>query len=121
MDNYSLDRDIDRRVNIRDSGAARYGAILYALYGVGLFTVVGYIPFIILYFLKRGDVSATFVESHFRWIIRTFIFQLIWGFFGGLLIFIKIGFVILFITWAWCIYRLIKGVLALVERNPLYR
>src|SRR6185369_3210637 len=33
---------------------------------------------VIMNYLKRGDVRGTWLESHFRWQIRTFSFGLLW-------------------------------------------
>ena len=42
-------------------------------------------------YLKRGDVKGTWLESHFRWQIRTFWFTLLWLVIYGLLIITQIG------------------------------
>ena len=52
---------------------------------IGAATVVGAfltgwpsIIAVILNYVKRGDVRGTWLESHFRWQIRTFWFGLLW-------------------------------------------
>jgi len=100
---------------------------------VGVATVVGAfltgwpsIIAVILNYVKRSEVRGTWLESHFRWQIRTFWFGLLWvslcvvfvvATFGiGLLVaWLPIGFVGL-----WFIYRIVRGWMALSERKPMY-
>jgi uncharacterized membrane protein len=82
---------------------------------------------VIMNYARQSDVRGTFLESHFRWQIRTFWFALLWaivilalslplmllvvGFFTA-----WIGFVLLGI---WVIYRIIRGWLALRDQRPV--
>jgi uncharacterized membrane protein len=38
---------------------------------------------VILNYVKRSEVRGTWLESHFRWQIRTFWFGLLWSFADG--------------------------------------
>ena len=81
---------------------------------------------VILNYVKRGDVRFTWLESHFRWQIRTFWFGLLWV--SLCLLFVVATFGIgLLIAWLplafvgfWFIYRIIRGWLALSDRRPMY-
>jgi len=68
-------------------------------------------------YLKRSDVKGTWLESHFRWQIRTFWFTFLWLIVYGLLIITIIGIPIAWIMIAllglWVGYRVIRGWLAL--------
>src|SRR5574343_1217601 len=72
---------------------------------------------VFLNYLKRGEVAGTWLESHFRWQIRTFWFTLLWLFVYGLLIITIIGIPIAWILIAllglWVGYRVIRGWTAL--------
>jgi uncharacterized membrane protein len=88
---------------------------------------VGSVPSIIaviLNYVKRGDARGTWVESHYRWQIRTFWFALLWFVIGWLLIFTIIGIVvgwpILAALTVWLIYRIARGWLRLRDRRPMY-
>ena len=74
---------------------------------------------VILNYVKRSDVAGTWLESHFRWQIRTFWFTLVWLLVYYLLIFTLIGipvaFVLIVILGVWVAYRVIRGWLALGE------
>src|SRR5918998_5458446 len=53
---------------------------------------------VILNYVKRGDVRGTWLESHFRWQIRTFWFGLLWVSLCGFFIVVTFGIGIL-IAW----------------------
>ncbi len=78
---------------------------------------------VILNYAKRGDVYGTFLESHFRWQIRTFWFALLWiviAFFLGItLILIPLAWIIVIVTGVWVLYRIGRGWLALNERRAI--
>ena len=78
---------------------------------------------VILNYLKRAEARGTFLESHFRWQIRTFWFTLLWCAIGGVLFATVIGALVaipLFLAvGVWVIYRVIRGWLALKDGKPL--
>jgi len=83
---------------------------------------------VILNYVKRGDARGTWVESHYRWQIRTFWFALLWFVIavlvivvlGIVLIGIPIGIAILVAVTLWVIYRIARGWLRLRDRRPMY-
>src|SRR5882672_11113596 len=46
---------------------------------------------VILNYVKRGDVRGTWLESHFRWQIRTFWFGLLWVALCGAFVIVTLG------------------------------
>ena len=96
---------------------------VYILLAVGLLPPFfpAFIAAVIVNYVKRDDVRGTFLESHFRWQIRTFWFGLLWGVIGTLTTVILIGVPILIATVVWVMYRIIKGWLDLIDRKPMYR
>ena len=72
---------------------------------------------VLLNYLKRGDVNGTWLESHFRWQIRTFWFTALWLVVYGLLIITIIGipvaWILIAILGLWVGYRVIRGWVAL--------
>lgn len=94
---------------------------VYILQFVGIF-VVGTATLIglIINYIKRSDVQGTFIESHFRWQIRTFWFAVLWTIIGYLTLVFYIGMVILFANAIWYIYRIVKGFLYLNDQKPMY-
>jgi uncharacterized membrane protein len=82
---------------------------------------------VILNYVKRGDVRGTWIESHFRWQIRTFWFGVLWIGLCVLFVVFTLGIGIL-IAWLpilivgfWFIYRIVRGWLALNARTPMYQ
>jgi len=115
--------------------------VTYALHALGLAigafgasTVIGAFVFgwpsiiaVIINYVKKGEARGSWLESHFRWQIRTFWFALAWivliGLVGGLLTLVLVGFAILwiglFLLGIWAIYRIARGWLALQDRRPM--
>jgi uncharacterized membrane protein len=81
---------------------------------------------VILNYVKRREARGTWLESHFRWQIRTFWFGLLWV--ALCLLFVVATFGIgLIIAWLplgvvglWFIYRIASGWLRLNDRRPMY-
>ena len=114
--------------------------LVYALHtlslvigAVGAATVIGAFLFgwpsiiaVIINYVKRGEARGTWLESHFRWQIRTFWFGLLW--ISLCLLFVigtlGIGILIAWIPMAfvslWFIYRIARGWIALNNRRPMY-
>jgi uncharacterized membrane protein len=78
---------------------------------------------VILNYVKRADVRGTFLESHFRWQIRTFWFAALWFVLAIVLMVTIIGiplaWLIVVATGFWVLYRIIRGWLALLEEKPI--
>jgi uncharacterized membrane protein len=82
---------------------------------------------VILNYTRRSEVKGTWLESHFRWQIRTFWFTWLWivvvCVISVPLMAIVVGFITaiigLSIIGIWIIYRVIRGWLALRERRPM--
>ena len=113
--------------------------VIYALHAFSLLTgiittatVVGAflmgwpsIIAVILNYVKRGDARGTWLESHFRWQIRTFWFGLLWVALCLLFVVMTLGIGIL-VAWIplgvvglWFIYRIARGWLRLMDRQPM--
>jgi uncharacterized membrane protein len=93
---------------------------VYALQAASFLLVITYFIAVMLNYIKRDDVRGTWLESHFRWQIRTFWFGLLWFALGGLTFFIVIGWFVLFAASLWLIYRILKGWLNLNDGKPMY-
>lgn len=79
---------------------------------------------VVINYLKRGEAKQTFLESHFRWQIRTFWFALLWSVIGAMLFVTLVGIPlavgVFFAAGLWAIYRVARGWLALRDRKPMY-
>ena len=93
--------------------------IVYVLYALSYFTGITAIVGIIINNVKKEEVAGTWLESHFRWQIRTFWFGLLWAVIGIVTFFLLIGMAILFANFCWIIYRIVKGWLNLNDGKPM--
>lgn len=97
----------------------QYNLITYILYIVGFFVGVTPIIAIIMNYLKRAEMRGTWLESHVNWQIKTFWVMLIAYLVGAVLTTILIGFIVLLLAFIWHIYRLVKGLMALNNNQPV--
>jgi len=125
-----------------DASLITYTNIIYALHALAVLmglstahTVVGSfvgglpsIVAVIMNYVRRSATHGTFLESHFRWQIRTFWFALLWSI---VIVLVSLPFMLIvigiFFAWIglvalgiWISYRVVRGWLALRERRPMY-
>jgi len=125
-----------------DESLITYTHVIYALHALSVLiglttaaTVVGSfvcgvpsIVAVIMNYARRSETRGTFLESHFRWQIRTFWFAALWALIIWAitlpLLIVLVGFPLFFISFAalaiWIIYRVVRGWLALRDRRPMY-
>ena len=121
-----------------DESLLTYTHVIYALHAlavlIGLTTwhtvvgsFVGGLPSIIaviMNYARRSATVGTFLESHFRWQIRTFWYALLWAVVSWFLILsilgILLGLIGLGALAIWIIYRVLRGWLALKDKRPMY-
>lgn len=94
--------------------------VIYALQAASFIVGLTFLVAVIMNYIKRDDVRGTWLESHFRWQIRTFWFCLLWGLIGALLSAVVIGVFILLANAIWVIYRIAKGWMNVAENKPMY-
>jgi uncharacterized membrane protein len=94
--------------------------VIYALYAASFLVGITAIVAIVMNYVKKDDVAGTFLESHFRWQIRTFWFGLLWSVVGVILMFILVGWIVLGANAVWMKYRIVKGFLRLNDNKPMY-
>lgn len=94
--------------------------VIYALYAASLFLGLTAVVAIVINYVKKEDVVGTWLESHFRWQIRTFWFTLLWGIIGAITAIIIIGWFVLIADLIWFIYRIVKGWIRLNDNKLMY-
>jgi uncharacterized membrane protein len=103
-----------------EQSAITLTTVIYALYAASYFVGVTAIVAIVMNYVKKDDVAGTFLESHFRWQIRTFWFGVLWGVLGTITMMFIIGWFVLIANGIWIIYRIVKGWLRLNDGKPMY-
>ncbi|MBE7413715.1 MAG: hypothetical protein HS130_00210 [Deltaproteobacteria bacterium] len=98
----------------------KIAATVYVLQAIGLFIGITYIIAVIINYVKASDVRGTWIESHFRWQIRTFWFSILWAVIGALTYLLVIGYFILLAVAVWVIYRIVKGAFYLKNNRAMY-
>lgn len=93
--------------------------VIYALYALSLFAGVTAVVAIVLNYLKLDEVRGSWLESHFRWQIRTFWWSLLWFILGSLTVVILVGWIVLGVAFVWFIYRVARGWLRLNDGLPI--
>ena len=128
------------QMNATGGSLFNWTQLIYALHAfslltgiLGAATVVGAfltgwpsIIGVILNYVKRSEVRGTWLESHFRWQIRTFWFGLLWVSICWLFVVMTLGLGI-FVAWLplaivgiWFVYRVVRGWMALRDGRPMY-
>lgn len=96
----------------------------------GFVTLIGAFVFgipsiiaVILNYANERDARGSFLESHFRWQIRTFWFAALWALIAVMLFVTIIGifaaWIVAFGAGLWVIYRIVRGWLALANRESV--
>lgn len=122
---------------VPSSGLVSLMYIIYALHGFSALTGVMTPAFVLTAFLtgwpsiiavilsyaKRDAAEGTYLQSHFTWVISTFWYAFLAIVFAGALIITIIGIpaavVVIVFTGLWVLYRIIRGLLNLLEENPM--
>ena len=123
-----------------DRTLVSWTTLIYALHAfslvtgiLGTATVIGAfltgwpsIIAVVLNYVKRGETTGTWLESHFRWQIRTFWYGVLWVGFCGVLVVLTLGLGLL-VVWVplalvtiWFVYRIVRGWVRLGARRPMY-
>ena len=114
--------------------------LTYVIYGLHLFSAINgeltsafvvtaflsgwpSILAVILNYIKRDETRGTYLESHFRWQIRTFWFALLWLVVGAILVITIVGIplalMLVVAVGLWVLYRMLRGVFRLVDREAM--
>lgn len=95
--------------------------VVYALQASSFVVGMTLVVAVIINYVKMDDVRGTWLESHFRWQIRTFWFGLLWAVVGAITFLVLIGYLVLVVDAVWVIYRIVKGWLNLNDGKPMYQ
>ncbi len=91
--------------------------LVYVLYLVGLVVGVTAIVGLVMAYVYRGE-SEAWLQSHYRFQIRTFWILLLYSLVALLLTFVVIGLVLWPLIAIWFIVRCVKGLMVLDRQQP---
>ncbi len=121
-----------------DESLVTYTHVIYALHALAVLigittfhTIVGSfvgglpsIVAVIMNYARRSATHGTYLESHFRWQIRTFWYAVLWAIVCVLLAITLIGIPLALLGFAalaiWIVYRVARGWLALKDGRAMY-
>jgi uncharacterized membrane protein len=127
------------QVSVPDNldGPRAWAHIMYGLHALSALsgiltsaTIVGSFIFgwpsiiaVIINYVTRSNVQGTWLESHWRWQLRSFWFAALWlviaWFLFVTLIGIPFAWAVIVATGLWVLYRVIRGWIALLNRRPI--
>jgi uncharacterized membrane protein len=94
--------------------------VVYALQAASFLVGMTFVVAVIINYVKRDDVRGTYLESHFRWQIRTFWYSLLWALVGILTFVLVVGYFVLVADAIWVVYRIVRGWLRVNDGKPMY-
>lgn len=78
---------------------------------------------VIVNYVKRSDARGTWLDSHFRWQLRTFWFALLWLIVGAVLFVTVVGILLAIVIWIgtglWVLYRIVRGWMSLAQKKAI--
>ncbi|MCC3306489.1 DUF4870 family protein [Sneathiella sp. HT1-7] len=102
----------------RMQGAVKMAQIIYFIYLAGLIFPIAHVVGVVMAYINRGD-GAPWVETHFRFQIRSFWILFLYCVIGSLLMFVGIGFLIILAAYIWFIIRCVKGLKLHARNEPV--
>jgi uncharacterized membrane protein len=126
-----------------DPGLVTYTHVIYGLHALSVLigvtgpaTVIGSFVFglpsiiaVIMNYVRQSEARGTWLESHFRWQIRTFWFAFLWIVVAGivsapLVLMLGLGIFTFFLAALavaiWIVYRVARGWMALRDKRTMY-
>ncbi|OZG75005.1 hypothetical protein BTA51_00975 [Hahella sp. CCB-MM4] len=105
----------EQAANTSSDGMAKAIYILYLVSIIfGLTSIVG----LVMAYIYKGD-APEWLQTHYRYQIRTFWIGFLYGIIGVVLSFIIIGYLVLLFVLVWLIVRCVKGIKALDQKQPV--
>ncbi len=120
MADYEIPRREHEAIPVPSEGMVNLTHFIYGLQAFGFVLPLTYVAAVIINYIKIDDLRGTWLESHFRWQMRTFWWGLLWTVLGSITALIVVGYYILLANAIWLLYRIIKGWLRLSEKKEMY-
>jgi uncharacterized membrane protein len=125
---------------MQQSPSANMVNLTYLIYGLHLFSAINGVltsAFVVTAFLsgwpsilaliinyvQRDATRGTYLDSHFRWQIRTFWFAFLWLLIGAVLVVTVIGiplaWIMVVVVGLWVLYRMLRGLARLMDQEAM--
>ena len=104
----------------KESSNKNVTMLIYILLALGFLTGgLTAIAAVIINYIKRDDVSGSWLEGHFRWQINTFWFGLLWTIIAFLTWLVLLGWFTGALVTIWLVYRIAKGAIYLNDNKTM--
>ena len=90
----------------------------YILHLIGAITALPSVIGLVLNYVRRAE-AGDLLGSHHRWMIRSFWWAVLWLIIGYLTLILLIGWPIIGLAWLWYVYRHVRGLINLVNGQPM--
>src|SRR5204863_3873576 len=107
--------ETDRQTDPRTWAIVVWGLYIAFFFTFAVTMVVG----VIIAYVKREELAGTPFESHMTSAIRTFWISLVVGAIGVVLSIIGIGIAVLVLLAVWQLFRIIRGIVRAIDRQPI--
>ena len=94
--------------------------LIYGLQALSFILGITFLVALILNYVKYDTVQGSWLESHFKWQIRTFWFAFLWSIIGIATMLFLVGYIILTLNALWVFYRILIGWLRLSDNKAMY-
>ena len=105
----------DRQTDPRTWAIVVWGLYIAFFFTFAITMVVG----VIIAYVKREELLETPFASHMTSAIRTFWISVVVGVIGFVLSIIGVGIVILVLLAVWQLFRIIRGIVRAIDRQPI--
>jgi len=96
--------------------------MVYGLFALGVLSAgmlgIASLAGVVLAYVKRADATGTIYAAHLDWVLSTFWWSLLWLALSAVASLVFVGWITGVVALIWLVYRIIKGWLALWERQP---
>jgi uncharacterized membrane protein len=108
-----------RTGSARSESARSIALVVHGLFAAGIILGITPIIGVVIAYIKRADAEGTPYASHLTYAIRTFWIALAIGMLSTVLMVLVVGVVVLALGLVWYIIRVVRAVLAWVDRKPI--
>ena len=103
---------------LEQSPSTATAKVIYILLMIGTLIGLSGLIAVVMAYVNRGD-SDDWLQSHYRFQIRTFWIGLLYAVIGLIMIQVIIGYLLILFTVIWVIIRCVKGLKQLEENKPV--